>query len=66
MRSRSPASFIDYQSPLPPPGSKPKPGPGPRPNPRPKPGPITTLAVGEEAGQIFTAVEADPVLGQRG
>jgi len=39
-------SFIDYQSPLPPPDAKPKPKPG-----RPRPKPVTTQAVGEEQGQ---------------
>jgi hypothetical protein len=37
------SSFIDYQSPFPPPDAKPKPSP--------KPKPITTQAVGEEQGQ---------------
>ncbi|HYV49571.1 MAG TPA: hypothetical protein VFA20_32150 [Myxococcaceae bacterium] len=40
-------SFIDYESPLPPPGAKPKPKPGPK----PKPKPVTTQAVGEEQGR---------------
>ena len=48
MRQRPPRSFIDYASPLPPPGAKPKPKPKPRPKPS---GPMTTLAVGEESAQ---------------
>ncbi|HVE87428.1 MAG TPA: hypothetical protein VND93_31440 [Myxococcales bacterium] len=45
------ASFIQYQSPLPPPGAKPK----PQPRPKPKPMPVTTLAVGEEVGRVFAS-----------
>jgi len=41
-QSRPPSSFIQYESPLP---AKPK--------PKPKPTPMTTMAVGEETGQVF-------------
>jgi hypothetical protein len=49
-------AFIEYASPLPPPGARPKPRPGPKPKPKPGPGPsgpVTTLVVGEESGQVF-------------